>query len=146
MDANLVRRRSTSPSDCSTATVRRPGSRVRSSSDESLEVTPLEFPGLRHEKVVAMGNGISVSLALAEPVLFLPGYDHNDPSTKKSAILRGHLRIKTTKSVKIKKISVCFRGHAQTEWPDGRFHIAWFCFDNVTESRRDPPQEGELPR
>lgn len=119
MEPNLVRRRSTSPSNCSTATARRPGSRERTSSDESLEVTPLEFPGLRHEKVVATGNGISVSLALAEPVLFLPGYDHNDPSTKKSAILRGHLRIKTTKSVKIKKISVCFRGHAQTEWPDG---------------------------
>ncbi|KAJ9202462.1 hypothetical protein DTO164E3_1051 [Paecilomyces variotii] len=77
------------------------------------------FPVLRREKIVATGNGISVGVALAEPVLFLPGYDHNDPSTKKSAILRGHLHIKTTKSVKVKKISVCFRGHAQTDWPDG---------------------------
>ncbi|KAE8348365.1 arrestin domain protein [Aspergillus coremiiformis] len=77
------------------------------------------FPTLRNEKIVATGSGISVGIALTEPVLFLQGYDQNDPSTKKSAILRGQLHLKVTKSVKIKKISVCFRGHAQTDWPDG---------------------------
>lgn len=81
------------------------------------------MPTLRNERVVATGNGITVSVALAEPVLFLPGYDHNDPSTKKSAILRGHLHIKTTKSVKIKKVSICFRGQAQTDWPDGKCYF-----------------------
>jgi hypothetical protein len=78
------------------------------------------MPTLRNEKVVATGNGITVSVALAEPVLFLPGYDHNDPSTKKSAILRGNLHIKTTKAVKVKKVSVCLHGHSQTDWPDGK--------------------------
>ncbi|GFF23099.1 putative arrestin-related trafficking adapter C2D10.04 [Aspergillus udagawae] len=77
------------------------------------------FPPLRHEKIVATGSGIVVGIALTEPVLFLQGYDQNDPSTKKSAILRGQLHLKITKSVKIKKISICFRGHAQTDWPDG---------------------------
>jgi hypothetical protein len=79
------------------------------------------FPTLRNEKIVATGSGISVGIALTEPVLYLQGYDQNDPSTKKSAILRGQLHLKVTKSVKIKKISICFRGHAQTDWPDGRF-------------------------
>jgi hypothetical protein len=96
----------------------RPASGTRTNSDASDVSTSL--PVLRNEKVVATGNGITVSIALAEPVLFLPGYDHSDPSTKKSAILRGHLHIKTTKSVKIKKVSVCFRGQAQTDWPDGK--------------------------
>ncbi|RDK47982.1 arrestin domain protein [Aspergillus phoenicis ATCC 13157] len=77
------------------------------------------FPTLRNEKIVATGSGITVGVALTEPVLFLQGYDHNDPSTKKSAILRGQLHLKITKSVKVKKISICFRGHAQTDWPDG---------------------------
>ncbi|KAL4888714.1 hypothetical protein BDV59DRAFT_135014 [Aspergillus ambiguus] len=77
------------------------------------------FPPLPHERIVATGSGISVGVALTEPVLYLQGYDHNDPSTKKSAILRGQLHLKITKSVKIKKISICFRGHAQTDWPDG---------------------------
>ncbi|OJI97315.1 hypothetical protein ASPVEDRAFT_120029 [Aspergillus versicolor CBS 583.65] len=77
------------------------------------------FPALPNEKTVATGSGISVGIALTEPVLFLQGYDQNDPSTKKSAILRGQLHLKVSKSVKIKKISICFRGQAQTDWPDG---------------------------
>ncbi|KAL2828440.1 hypothetical protein BDW59DRAFT_143116 [Aspergillus cavernicola] len=77
------------------------------------------FPQLQNEKTVATGSGISVGIALTEPVLFLQGYDQNDPTTKKSAILRGQLHLKVTKSVKIKKISICFRGQAQTDWPDG---------------------------
>lgn len=81
--------------------------------------TTAPFPSLVHEKIVATGSGISVGIALTEPVLFLAGYDQNDPSTKKPAILRGQLHLKITKCVKIKKISICFRGHSQTEWPDG---------------------------
>ncbi|KAL4766349.1 arrestin family protein [Aspergillus foveolatus] len=77
------------------------------------------FPSLPNEKIVATGSGIAVGIALTEPVLFLQGYDQNDPTTKKSAILRGQLHLKITKSVKIKKISICFRGQAQTDWPDG---------------------------
>lgn len=77
------------------------------------------FTPLRNEKIVATGSGISVGIALTEPVLYLQGYDQQDPSSKKSAILRGQMHLKVTKCVKIKKISVCFRGHAQTDWPDG---------------------------
>ncbi|KAJ5551225.1 hypothetical protein N7535_000832 [Penicillium sp. DV-2018c] len=79
----------------------------------------IPFAPLRNEKIIATGSGISVGVALTEPVLFLQGYDHQDPSSKKSAILRGQIHLKVTKCVKIKKISVCFRGHAQTDWPDG---------------------------
>ena len=82
------------------------------------------FPSLPNEKIVATGSGIAVGIALTEPVLFLQGYDQNDPTTKKSAILRGQLHLKISKSVKIKKISICFRGQAQTDWPDGTF--CWF--------------------
>lgn len=77
------------------------------------------FPPLRNEKIVATGSGLTVGLALTEPVLYLQGYDQHDPSSKKSAILRGQIHLKVTKCVKIKKISICFRGHAQTDWPDG---------------------------
>ncbi|EED14844.1 arrestin domain protein [Talaromyces stipitatus ATCC 10500] len=99
--------------------VSRPISRDRSNSDDSNIMSTGAMPTLRNERVVASGNGISVSIALAEPLVFLPSYDHSDPSTKRSAILRGHLHIKTTKSVKVKKVSICFRGQAQTDWPDG---------------------------
>lgn len=117
MDPDVIGNRSSSPSTHSMTggVATRPASPDHSPEPD----VSTSFPALRNEKVVATGNGITASVALAEPVLFLPGYDHNDPSTKKSAILRGHLHIKTTKSVKIKKVSVCFRGHAQTDWPDG---------------------------
>lgn len=86
-----------------------------SASAESTE----SFPSLSNERIVATGSGITVGIALTEPVLFIPGYDQNDPSSKKSAILRGQLHLKITKAVKIKKISICFRAHAQTDWPEG---------------------------
>lgn len=108
-----------SSSTSSASGVVAPNSTLLERSGSPVSDVDSSFPILQREKVVATGNGISVGIALAEPVLFLPGYDPNDPSTKKSAILRGHLHIKTTKSVKVKKISVCFRGHAQTDWPDG---------------------------
>ena len=84
------------------------------------------FPPLRNEKIVATGSGLTVGIALTEPVLYLQGYDQHDPSSKKSAILRGQIHLKVTKSVKIKKISVCFRGHARTDWPDGNYPIYYF--------------------
>lgn len=77
------------------------------------------FQPLRNEKIVATGSGLTVGIALTEPILYLQGYDQHDPSSKKSAILRGQIHLKVTKCVKIKKISICFRGHAQTDWPDG---------------------------
>ncbi|KAL2865410.1 arrestin family protein [Aspergillus lucknowensis] len=110
------------------ATSLHPG-RMRSHSSSNTSVTrgpspgripeSAPFPQLPNEKIVATGSGVTVGIALTEPVLFLQGYDQNDPTTKKSAILRGQVHLKVTKSVKIKKISVCFRGQAQTDWPDG---------------------------
>jgi hypothetical protein len=105
---------------------------MRSDSSSATEVLPRSVPEdpstpdlttpfapLHNEKIVATGSGISVGIALTEPVLYLQGYDQHDPSSKKSAILRGQIHLKVTKCIKIKKISVCFRGHAQTDWPDG---------------------------
>lgn len=102
----------------STISANRPRSGSTRQSTPPPEST-VQFPALRNEKTVATGSGITVGVALTEPVLYLQGYDQNDPSTKKSAILRGQLHLKVTKPVKIKKVSVCFRGHAQTDWPDG---------------------------
>ncbi|KAJ5332274.1 hypothetical protein MYU51_007361 [Penicillium brevicompactum] len=102
-------------SDTSSATEVMP----RSLEDPATPELTTPFAPLHNEKIVATGSGISVGIALTEPVLYLQGYDQHDPSSKKSAILRGQIHLKVTKTIKIKKISVCFRGHAQTDWPDG---------------------------
>ncbi|KAI9852401.1 MAG: hypothetical protein M1824_001990 [Vezdaea acicularis] len=71
------------------------------------------------EKPIASGNGVSASISLAEPILFLQGFDQNDMHNRKTALLRGSLVLRVTKSAKIKAVSLNFRGRARTEWPEG---------------------------
>ncbi len=71
------------------------------------------------EKALASGNGVSLSIALAEPVLFLQGFDQNDLADRTTTMLRGTLHLRVSKSAKIKTICLSFRGRAETEWPEG---------------------------
>ncbi|KAF2432414.1 hypothetical protein EJ08DRAFT_659089 [Tothia fuscella] len=75
---------------------------------------------LAEEKPLASGNGISVSIALAEPVLFLQGFEHGDLLANRStAMLRGSLHLRVSKATKIKVVTLRFRGRATTKWPEG---------------------------
>lgn len=89
-------------------------------------------PASRNEKVVASGSGITVSIGLTEPVLFLEGYERNDRETRKTAMLRGRLRLSLSKPLKIKKVYLNFRGFAITTWPEG-------ALPNPVRSRTSPP-------
>lgn len=72
------------------------------------------------EKPLASGNGVSISIALAEPVLFLQGFDHGDLQANRStAMLRGSFHLKVSKPAKIKAVTLRFRGRAITKWPEG---------------------------
>lgn len=72
------------------------------------------------EKALVSGNGVSVGVNLAEPLLFLQGYDQNDSTTRNTAMLRGSLHLKVQKSAKIKAVTLKFRGSAITKWPEGK--------------------------
>ncbi|KAL3425950.1 arrestin-related trafficking adapter C2D10.04 [Phlyctema vagabunda] len=75
------------------------------------------------DKPICSGNGVSVSILLAEPVIYLVGLDHDGTTTHSSsnsaAILRGRLQMNVTKSAKIKALTMKFTGRARTEWPEG---------------------------
>ena len=71
------------------------------------------------EKPIASGNGVSISISLAEPVLFLQGFDQHDVSNRTTTMLRGSLHLRILKSAKIKAVTLKFRGRAETEWPEG---------------------------
>ncbi|KAK5291881.1 hypothetical protein LTR16_002046 [Cryomyces antarcticus] len=71
------------------------------------------------EKPLASGNGITVGIALAEPVLFLQGFEQQDRASGSTAMLRGSLRLKVAKSAKIKAVTLKFKGRAMTKWPEG---------------------------
>ena len=106
---------------------RRPGltDDIRTASNDSGRSTmsSVLYPGaIGDEKPVASGNGLAISIALAEPVLFLQGFDQTDDSTRTTTMLRGSLHLKVSKSAKIKAISLKFKGKAETEWPEGIYY------------------------
>ena len=92
--------------------------RASVSSNHQTEV-PINTTNFSDEKPVANANGVAVIISLAEPVLFLQGYDQNDPTTHNTTMLRGSLLLRVTKQAKLKSISLNFRGKSETEWPEG---------------------------
>jgi arrestin-related trafficking adapter 3/6 len=80
---------------------------------------PINSANFNDEKPIAAGNGVSVIVSMAEPVLFLQGYDANDPSTHSTTMLRGSLLLRVTKQAKLKSISLNFKGRSETDWPEG---------------------------
>ena len=68
---------------------------------------------------VASGANVTVSINLAEPVLFLQGFDQNDMAAGSTAMLRGNLHLQVAKSTKIKAVTLKFNGVAITKWPEG---------------------------
>ena len=77
------------------------------------------IPNVGEEKPIASGNGVSLSIALAEPVLFLQGMDQSELGNQTTTMLRGTFHLRVSKSAKIKTITLAFRGRAETEWPEG---------------------------
>ncbi|KAH6603644.1 arrestin-related trafficking adapter [Trichoderma cornu-damae] len=74
-------------------------------------------------KPVATGSGVSCSILLAEPNLFLSGFDHNGREHRDAragtALLRGRMQLTISKNVKIKAVQLKLVGRARTEWPEG---------------------------
>ena len=95
------------------------------------------------EKPVASGNGVFISIILAEPTLYLQGFDQADLASRSTSMLRGTFHLKVSKSAKIKTISLNFRGRAETEWPEGEsFSLP---FRSVTDTiQESPPRRRNL--
>ncbi|KAL8763667.1 MAG: hypothetical protein Q9184_000562 [Pyrenodesmia sp. 2 TL-2023] len=74
---------------------------------------------LADAKPLASANGVSISITLAEPMLFLQGFDQSELGNRTTSMLRGSLHLKVSKTAKIKTVSLNFRGRAETEWPEG---------------------------
>ncbi len=70
-------------------------------------------------KPLASNGSTSVYLALAEPVLFLQGYERNEYCERSPTILRGSLILRLAKTDKIRAVTLQFSGEARTEWPEG---------------------------
>jgi arrestin-related trafficking adapter 3/6 len=87
---------------------------------------PTSFPmngamSMADEKPLASGNGINVNISLAEPMLFLQGFEQGDSANRNTAMLRGALTLRISKPAKIKAVTLKFKGQAVTKWPEGMF-------------------------
>ncbi|CAK9839539.1 Arrestin Aly1 [Schizosaccharomyces pombe] len=69
--------------------------------------------------LLSSNSNARVAIALAEPVLYLPGATSSEIQSEHSAVLRGSLCIQIYKPVKLKKIQLSFKGKSRTEWPEG---------------------------
>ncbi|KAI0873312.1 hypothetical protein GGS24DRAFT_517754 [Hypoxylon argillaceum] len=74
-------------------------------------------------KPVASGSGVQCSIILAEPNVFLTGFEHDGHARHETAnstsLLRGKLQLNVTKNVKLKSVTLKLHGKARTEWPEG---------------------------
>lgn len=73
---------------------------------------------LPENELISAGS-ISLSIVLAEPVIFLRGFTPEEYTERSPSLLRGTLIVKAHKSTKIKTISLTFKGIARTDWPEG---------------------------
>ncbi|SCW04415.1 LAFE_0H13014g1_1 [Lachancea fermentati] len=64
-------------------------------------------------------TSIQIYIQLAEPVVFLQGFEQHQWSERPPGLLRGSLIIRVLKPSKIKSISLNFKGVSKTEWPEG---------------------------
>ncbi|CAK7568581.1 MAG: hypothetical protein SEPTF4163_006576 [Sporothrix epigloea] len=76
------------------------------------------------DKPVAAAGGMAFHIELAEPHIFLNGFEHDGRSesirsTAGTALVRGKLRLDVSRNVKIRGITVKLNGRARTEWPEG---------------------------
>lgn len=74
------------------------------------------------DRPIATATGVSCSILLDEPHVYLTGFDHdrNHPPNS-TAMIRGTLVLDVTKSTKIKTVTLTFVGKARTEWPEGTY-------------------------
>lgn len=73
---------------------------------------------LPENQIISSGS-LSLSIVLAEPVLYLRGFSPEEYMEKPPTMLRGSLIVRVLKQTKIKSIELTFKGIARTEWPEG---------------------------
>ncbi|ODQ59981.1 hypothetical protein WICANDRAFT_42378, partial [Wickerhamomyces anomalus NRRL Y-366-8] len=94
--------------------------------EKSLDITPETRP-------LTQTGSIQVYLQLAEPNLFVQGFEPHEYQERPPTILRGSLVLRVLKSSKIRNITLTFKGISKTEWPEG-----------IPPKRQDYVEENDL--
>lgn len=71
------------------------------------------------QKPAAESGSIKMYIICVEPNLYLEGFSKDEIAKRPPSVLRGALFVRVLKPIKIKTISLTFRGVSRTEWPEG---------------------------
>ncbi|KAK9465928.1 hypothetical protein V1512DRAFT_209740 [Lipomyces arxii] len=82
-------------------------------------LSPTTLPEVDPPIASTNSGSLSISITLAEPILFLQGFERSEYTQRMPAMLRGTLHVQINKPTKIKAINLSFAGKARTEWPEG---------------------------
>ena len=63
-------------------------------------------------------DAFTVAFDLAEPVLYLEGFDFPHNSEHRSAVLRGVMQLRVVRKTMLSNLSLDFQGVSQTTWPE----------------------------
>lgn len=67
---------------------------------------------------ITSNDTFTVALELAEPFLYLEGFEYPHNSAHRSAVLRGFMHLDVSRQVALSELSVTFRGISRTIWPE----------------------------
>ncbi|KAK9374751.1 uncharacterized protein V1513DRAFT_69602 [Lipomyces chichibuensis] len=83
-------------------------------------LAPTTGASVPEKPLAATSSGdLALSITLAEPLLFLQGFERSEYTERTPAMLRGTLQVHVAKPTKIKAINLTFTGRGRTEWPEG---------------------------
>lgn len=78
-----------------------------------------KIQGALHKDVILSSAGVTASLVLADPTIFLSGFSKQDQAECAPALIRGSLLLRVSKTIKVKGINLNFKGISRTDWPEG---------------------------
>ncbi|KIW14435.1 hypothetical protein PV08_07218 [Exophiala spinifera] len=70
------------------------------------------------DQTMAVADGFTLSLELAEPILYLEGFDFPHNSEHRSTVLRGVMNLTILKPTTLSALRLNFRGENETIWPE----------------------------
>ena len=84
-------------------------------------------------------DAVTLTIELAEPNLYLEGFNYRHRTEHQSAVLRGVLHLHVKQKVTLRELSLQFQGHSETIWPESwrLRHLKKHCRESFLEHEWD---------
>lgn len=90
----------------------------RTSKDQGPPQSQKQWSHLSSGSSSAQGESIAISIELAQPTLYVEGYDLQHSTAHNSTVLRGFVKLQVFRTVTLRRLSLELSGITQTLWPE----------------------------